>query len=161
MLHWGIKEQPKSKFSTGPGLLLSLSSWKDLPGLISRTKHSPRHRLLPVQSRGSSPCWQVEKDGPVRRTVTAVNSSMMSTPSACLNTQGPQPGQKNSLSTMFNVIVGREQHLCQPLQPLLLPGQYIVLIHTCLAAGPGLHMQLAQACTQQVHAHPWPEEASS
>lgn len=114
-----------------------------------------------VQSRGSSPCRQVEKDGPVRRTVTAVNSSMMSTPSACLDTQGPQPRQKNSLSTMFNVIVGREQHLCQPLQPLLLPEQYIVLIHTCLAAGPGLHMQLAQACTQQVHAHPWPEEASS
>lgn len=131
LLAWGIKEQPESRSSAGAGLLITLSSWSCLSSLGPK----PRHRHSPVQSRGSSPCWQVEKDGPVRCTVSAVNSSMMSTPSACLDTQGSQPGQKNSLSTTFNTIVGREQHLCQPLQHLLLLGQYIRL-----AAGPGLHV---------------------
>lgn len=135
VLPWGIKEQQESRSSTGPGLLITLSSWSCLSSLGPK----PRHRHSPVQSRGSSPCWQVEKDGPVRRMVSAVNSSMMSTPSACLDTQDPQPGHKNFLSNTFNAIEGREQHLCQPLQHLLLLGQYTDPIHIRLAAGPDLH----------------------
>lgn len=102
----------------------------------------PGHRHSPVQSRVSSPCWQVEKDGPVRRTVSAVSSSMMSTPSACLDTKGPQPGQQNSLPTTLNTILGREKHLCPPLRHLSLLRQYAVSVYTDPAA--------AQACTQQV-----------
>lgn len=100
----------------------TLSSWLVL-AVWGQTK--PGHRHSPVQSRGPSPCRQVEKDGPVRLTVSAVNSSTMSTPSACLDTQGAQPGQQTSVH-------GPEHHPCPPLQHVSLS-----VFTYALQAGPG------------------------
>lgn len=60
----------------------------------------------PVQSSGSSPCWQVEEDGSAGRTVSAVSSTMMSTPSACLDKHSPQPGPQHCPPFRVNATLG-------------------------------------------------------
>lgn len=67
---------------------------------------------------------------------------MMSTPSACLDTKDPQPGQQKLSAHHTASHLGKGKHLCPPLQHLSLLRQFAVSVHT----GP----VAAQTCTQQV-----------